>query len=47
MRDGDAVRIRLNDATWYVSAEGGGGRRAMINRPSAGLWETFTVFFVR
>jgi len=46
-RPRDGIRVRVNDGSWYVSAEVGGGGRAAVNRPSAGLWETFTVFFVR
>jgi hypothetical protein len=47
VRDGDAIRLRVADAMWYLSAEGGGGGRAMVNRPTAGPFETFTMFFVR
>jgi len=47
VRPGDGIKVRVNDVSWYLGAEGGGGGRAAVNRPSGGLWETFTVFFVR
>jgi len=47
IRPGDSVRLRASgDARWYMSAEGGGGGTVMVNRPSAGSWETFKLVFV-
>ena len=47
IRPGDAVRFRVSgDARWYVAAEGGGGGNVLVNRPSAGTWETFKFLFV-
>ena len=47
IRPGDAVRFRVSgDARWYVAAEGGGGANVLVNRPSAGTWETFKLVFV-
>jgi len=47
IRPGDAIRLRVSgDARWYVAAEGGGGGNVMVNRPSAGSWETFKIVFV-
>jgi hypothetical protein len=47
IRPGDNIRLRVNsDARWYVAAEGGGGSNVMVNRQSAGSWETFKLVFV-
>jgi len=47
IRPGDNIRLRVNgDARWYAAAEGGGGGNVMVNRPSAGSWETFKILFV-
>ena len=47
IRQGDAIRVRASgDARWYMTAEGGGGGNVMVNRPSAGSWETFKILFV-
>jgi hypothetical protein len=47
IRPGDRITLRTaGDARWYVAAEGGGGGNVMVNRPSAGSWETFKLVFV-
>jgi hypothetical protein len=47
IRPGDLVRLRVSgDARWYMAAEGGGGGNVMVNRSSAGTWETFKLVFV-
>jgi len=47
IRPGDRITLRVaGDARWYVAAEGGGGGNVMVNRPSAGTWETFKLVFV-
>jgi len=47
VRPGDTIRLKVADGPWYLSADGGGGGNLSANKTSAGLWETFRVFFVR